>query len=206
MSFHTQCTHRAHITELACLNCLMGLPLTVASTTSTSPSLTNREESTTPHVVQLILGTNHMVIGIRDESSHVYTAPYYAHPKLSFGACPHYPQEDFIIFNARYDECCKINAAVTHLKDQSVCAELHRYRAMSSELDWLEQLLINLEAKWGQLAVQKLGTCYNKATKIWMLTFPFLSLPLFPHSHTCLFLYCVIARLLLLSSHLPKCM
>ena len=98
-----------------------------------------------------------MVIGIRDESSHVYAAPCYAHPQLSFGSRPHYPQEDLVIFDAGYDECHKIDVAIMRLKDQSVRAKVHRYRAMSSELDWLEQLLINMEAKWGELAAMKLG-------------------------------------------------
>ena len=35
---------------------------------------------------------------------------------------------------------------------------MHRYRSASGELDRLEQLLINLEAKWGELAAQKLGS------------------------------------------------
>ena len=108
--------------------------------------------------MQLIMGTNPMVIGIRDESSHIYAAPCYACPQLSFGVRPHYPQEDLIIFNTGYDECRKIDATVTHLKDPSLRAELHHYRAMSGELDRLEQLLINLEVKWGELAMQKLGT------------------------------------------------
>ena len=47
-SFHTHCTHCTHITELARLNHLMGSPLTVVKTTSTSPSLMNREEFSTP--------------------------------------------------------------------------------------------------------------------------------------------------------------
>ena len=98
-----------------------------------------------------------MVIGIRDESSHVYTAPCYARPQLSFDARPHYPEEDLIIFDIRYDECRKIDTTIAHLKDPSLRAEVHRYRSASSELDRLEQLLINLEAKWGELAAQKLG-------------------------------------------------
>ena len=106
------------------------------------------------------MGTNPMVIGIRDESSHVYAAPCYARPQLSFGACPHYPEEDLIIFDVRYDKHHKIDAAVAHLKDPSVCVEIHRYRSMSGELDRLEQLLINLEVKWGKLAAQKLGAIH----------------------------------------------
>ena len=35
--------------------------------------------------------------------------------------------------------------------------EVHCYRSASGELEQLEQLLINLEAKWGELAAQKLG-------------------------------------------------
>ena len=46
-SFRTCRTHRTHIAELARLNCLMGSPLTVGRTTSTSPSPTNRDESST---------------------------------------------------------------------------------------------------------------------------------------------------------------
>ena len=34
---------------------------------------------------------------------------------------------------------------------------MHCYRSISGKLDQLEQLLINLEAKWGELATQKLG-------------------------------------------------
>ena len=98
-----------------------------------------------------------MVIGLWDESSHVYAAPCYAHPQLSFAKRPHYPKEDLIIFDVKYDKHRKIDAAITHLKDPSVRAEVHRYRLVSGELDRLEQLLINLEAKWGKLAAQKLG-------------------------------------------------
>ena len=69
----------------------------------------------------------------------------------------HYLEEDLIIFDVGYDERCKIDAAISHLKDLSVCAEVHHYRLASGELDRLEQLLINLEVKWGKLATQKLG-------------------------------------------------
>ena len=41
-----------------------------------------------------------------------------------------------------------------------MCAELHHYRLASGELDRLEQLLINLEVKWGKLAAQKLGVIH----------------------------------------------
>ena len=98
-----------------------------------------------------------MVIGLRDESSHVYAAPCYACPQLSFDVRPHYLEEDLIIFDVGYDERRKIDTAIAHLKDLLVRAEVHRYRSASSELDHLEQLLINLEAKWGELAAQKLG-------------------------------------------------
>ena len=43
------------------------------------------------------MGTNPMVIGLRDESSHVYAAPCYAHPQLSFNDHPHYPKEDLVV-------------------------------------------------------------------------------------------------------------
>ena len=82
--------------------------------------------------VQLIMGTNPMVIGLRDESSHVYAAPCYAHPQLSFDARPHYLEED-IIFDVGYDERRKIDTAIACLKDPSVCAEVHRYRSASGE-------------------------------------------------------------------------
>ena len=74
-----------------------------------------------------------------------------------FSTHPHYPKEDLIIFDVGYDERRKIDTAIAHLKDPSVHAKLHRYWSMSSKLDQLEQLLINLEAKWGELAAQKLG-------------------------------------------------
>ena len=98
-----------------------------------------------------------MVIGIRDESSHVYAAPCYTCPQLSFDAHPHYPKEDLIIFDIGYDECHKFDTAIACLKDPSLRVEVHHYRSASSELDQLEQLLINLEVKWGELAAQKLG-------------------------------------------------
>ena len=99
-----------------------------------------------------------MVIGLRDESSHVYAAPCYARPQLSFNDRPHYPEEDLILFDVGYNERRKIDAAISQLKDPSLRAEVHRYRSASGELDRLEQLLINLEAKWGELAAQKLGS------------------------------------------------
>ena len=111
--------------------------------------------------MQLIMGTNPMVIGLRDESSHVYAAPCYAHPQLSFNDCPHYPKEDLIIFDVGYDERRKIDAAIVRLKDPSLHAEVHRYQSASGELECLEQLLINLEAKWGELAAQKLGSIHR---------------------------------------------
>ena len=102
-----------------------------------------------------------MVIGIQDESSHVYAAPCYAHPQLSFNARPHYLEEDLIIFDIGYDKCHKIDAAIARLKDPSLRAEVHCYRLASGELERLEQLLINPEAKWGELAAQKLGVIHH---------------------------------------------
>ena len=77
--------------------------------------------------------------------------------QLSFDAHPHYLEEDLIIFDVGYDEHHKIDTAISRLKDPSVRAEVHHYRSASGELDHLEQLLINLKAKWGELATQKLG-------------------------------------------------
>ena len=51
-----------------------------------------------------------------------------------------------------------MDAAIARLKDPSVRVEVHHYRLASREWDRLEQLLINLEAKWGKLATQKLGS------------------------------------------------
>ena len=84
------------------------------------------------------MGTNPMVISIRDESSHVYAAPCYVCPQLLFSTRPRYPKEDLIIFDVGYNERHKIDAAIAHFKDPSVRAELHRYWSMSSELDQLE--------------------------------------------------------------------
>ena len=60
-----------------------------------------------------------------------------------------------------YDERRKIDAAIVRLKDPSLRAEIHHYRSASGELDRLKQLLINLEAKWGKLAAQKLGSIHR---------------------------------------------
>ena len=76
-----------------------------------------------------------MVIGLRDESSHVYAAPCYTRPQLTFNNHPHYPEEDLIIFDVGYNERCKIDATITRLKDLSVRTEVHHYRSASGELD-----------------------------------------------------------------------
>ena len=51
-----------------------------------------------------------------------------------------------------------MDIAIARLKDPSVRVEVHRYWLASREWDRLEQFLINLEAKWGKLATQKLGS------------------------------------------------
>ncbi|KAI9429255.1 hypothetical protein H4582DRAFT_2089682 [Lactarius indigo] len=92
--------------------------------------------------VQIIGGADPMILGVIPGSPHVYGKPFYAEPHVSAALCPQYPHEDLVIFTA--DKIT--NRALNRINDESLTAEVTRYRAASYELDRLRARISQLRA------------------------------------------------------------
>ena len=75
--------------------------------------------------IQIILYPNPVVLGIIDESDHVYSQPLHAMPHYDLQRRPKYPQEDLLLFTPDYEERRRINKALKEVGDKSLAAEVH---------------------------------------------------------------------------------
>ena len=70
------------------------------------------------------MSRNPMVIALVDGSDHVYAAPLYVRPILTFGDRAVYPEEDLTLFDGGYDERAHIDHAIKRCHDPSLKAEV----------------------------------------------------------------------------------
>ena len=103
------------------------------------------------------MSRNPMVIALVDGSDHVYAAPLYARPILTFSDRAVYPEEDLTLFDGGYDERAHIDHAIKRCHNPSLKAKVHRYRGLTTTMKELEDRLISLERHWGELAAAKLS-------------------------------------------------
>jgi len=108
--------------------------------------------------VQVIMGPNPMVLGVIDESDLVYPRPLYATPFLTFARRPIYPQEDLDVLTTGHADQPTVDRCARDLGDESVIAEIHRFRVLTQEGDRIEARIIELEKAFGDVQALKLGS------------------------------------------------
>jgi len=108
--------------------------------------------------VQVIMGPNPLVLGVIDESDLVYPRPLYATPFLTFARRPIYPQEDLDVLTEGHADQSIVDRCARDLGDESVIAEIHRFRVLTQEGERIEARIIELEKAFGDVQALKLGS------------------------------------------------
>ncbi len=108
--------------------------------------------------IQVIMGPNPMVLGVIDESDLVYPRPLYATPFLTFARRPIYPQEDLDVLTVGHADQPTVDRCAKDLGDESVIAEIHRFRVLTQEGDCIEARIIELEKAFRDVQALKLGS------------------------------------------------
>ncbi|KAH9067676.1 hypothetical protein EDB87DRAFT_1678000 [Lactarius vividus] len=96
--------------------------------------------------VQVIMGSDPIVLGLVEDSEKVYSQPLYAEPHVKATGKEQYPQEDMHLFAGGYHDRPRLDRAIGELHDVSLKAEVHCYRAYAYEAERMEQQLHQLAA------------------------------------------------------------
>jgi len=109
------------------------------------------------HYTQAIMAPNPLVVALCTDTDKVFSKPLYAALVYKFEGKPVYPVAslDYLKADALGWEMTDWLIERTH--DISLKAEVHHFRMVTAELDRMEQVLVENEDAWGQLAAAKLG-------------------------------------------------
>ncbi len=109
------------------------------------------------HYTQAIMAPNPLVIALRKDSDKVFSKPLYASAVYAFDGKPTYAtgELDYLKADAQGREFT--DRLIDREGDLSLKAEVHRFRMLTNELEWMETALVENEEAWGQLAAAKLG-------------------------------------------------
>ncbi len=108
--------------------------------------------------MQVILHPNPIVVGLRDDSNKVYSKPLYAALVYHYNGKPTYNVQGLEVLKEDAAGKAQMDCMIKCLNDPSLTAEVHRFRMISQELDWVEEALIDSKDQWGELATMKLKT------------------------------------------------
>ncbi len=102
--------------------------------------------------VQTILHPNPIVIGLRNNSSKIFTKPLYATPIFHYNGKPIYRAEHLEKLKMGAEGQDQTDRMIRRLNDPSLTAEIHRFHIMGQELARLEEAIAEGEDQWGKLA------------------------------------------------------
>ncbi len=108
--------------------------------------------------VQVVMHPNPFIIGLRNDSEKVYTAPLYAAPIFHYDGKPVYRAQDLEVLKIGAEGEERTNCMLQRLHDPSLTAEVHRFRIMTQELARLEEAIAEGEDRWGELAAMQCRT------------------------------------------------
>src|SRR6266702_613200 len=108
--------------------------------------------------VQVVMHPNPFVIGIRDDSDKVYTAPLYAAPIFHYDGKPVYRAQELEFLKMEAEGKQQTDRMLKRLNDPSLVAEVHRFRTMTQELTRMEEAIAEGEDRWGELATMQCKT------------------------------------------------
>ncbi len=109
------------------------------------------------HYTQAIMAPNPLVIALRTDTDKVFSKPLYAAPVYKFEGKPTYATADLDYLKVDAQGWELTDRLIERTHDVSLKAEVHRFRVISVELERMEQVLVENEDAWGQLAAAKLG-------------------------------------------------
>ncbi len=102
--------------------------------------------------VQVILHPNPIVVRLHDDSNKVYTKPLYATPVFHYDGKPVYWAQQLEVLKIGAEGQDQMDRMIRCLNDPSLEAEVHRFRMMAQELEWVEAAITEGEDRWGELA------------------------------------------------------
>jgi len=108
--------------------------------------------------VQVIMGPNPIVIGLRNDTNKVYSKPLYAHPIYHFDGKLVYTMDELGMLLEGAEESDKMDQMIERVGDVSLTAEVRQFRAITAEVDRVALVLQENERVWGELATAKLGS------------------------------------------------
>ena len=117
----------------------------------------HEKSSQQAHYTQAIMAPNPLVVALRKDTNKVYSKPLYATPVYLYEGKPVYKTEelDYLKINAQGHEM--MDRMIDRVGDISLKAEVHRFQVVTAKLERMEQVLVENEEAWGQLAAAKLG-------------------------------------------------
>ena len=109
------------------------------------------------HYTQAIMAPNPLVVALRKDTDKVFSKPLYATPVYKFDGKPTYAtaELDYLKADAQGQEMT--DWLIERVGDLSLKVEIHHFCVVMAELDKMEQVLVENEEAWGQLAAAKLG-------------------------------------------------
>ncbi len=108
--------------------------------------------------IQTIMHPNPIVVGLRDDSDKVYSKPLYASPIYHYDRKPVYTVQELEVLKADTEGREQTDCMIRRLHDSLLTVEIHHFRMVSQELNWVEEAMVNNEDQWGELAAKKLKT------------------------------------------------
>jgi len=109
------------------------------------------------HYTQAIMAPNPLVVALRTDTDKVFSKPLYAVLMYKFEGKPTYPVASMDYLKADAEGREMMDRLIERMKDISLKAEIHCFHVITVELDRMEQVLVENEEAWGQLASAKLG-------------------------------------------------
>ena len=87
----------------------------------------------------------------------MYSKPLYASPVYQYDGKPTYTMVELDILKMDAEGRDLMDQMVEHVGDVLLTAEVHHFCILTVELERMEQILVENEEAWGQLASAKLG-------------------------------------------------
>jgi len=128
------------------------------------------QETTTQqaHYMQAIMAPNLLVVALHKDTDKVFSKPLYAAPVYKYEGKPTYTTAELDYLKADVQGREMTDQLIECMHDLSLKVEIHHFCVVMVELDRMEQVLVENEEAWGQLAAAKLGAirCLEMADAI----------------------------------------
>jgi hypothetical protein len=102
-----------------------------------------------------------LVIGLHEDSSFVYAKSLHATPEYLFRARPIYALEDLEVLNEDHARRAAIDRKIEGLADVTVLAEVSRYRALTADLVYSRNHLVESEQRWDEMSFKTMSCIHR---------------------------------------------